>query len=289
MINIHGNLHAPLIRLVKSEPRKTSCPSRTIRGAIICRAEDRSLLQGMDKKEGNIVMLKLPTLEELLEAGVHFGHKTARWNPKMKPYIFASKTGVHIINLEKTQEHLKPALDFLAEEARNGKNIVFVGTKKQAEEIVKKAAESCDTYYVTDRWLGGIITNFEIVQRAFKKLERNKVILQSEEANQMTKRDKIILQKEIEKGEKLVGGLVKLQKRPDVLILIGANDEKNALMEAKKVGVKIIALVDTNADPTIVDFPIPANDDATKSISLFAELFAKTIKENRGAVKITGK
>ena len=230
-------------------------------------------------------MVKLPTLEELLEAGVHFGHKTARWNPKMKPYIFAAKTRIHIINLEKTQELLKSALDFLAEEARNGKSIVFVGTKKQAEEIVKKAAESCDAYYVTDRWLGGIITNFEIVQRAFKKLERNKVTLQSEEANQMSKRDKVMLQKEIEKSEKLVGGLVKLQKRPDVLILIGAYDEKNALMEAKKVGAAVIALVDTNADPTKVDFPIPANDDATKSISLFVELFAKTIRENRGTVK----
>ena len=231
-------------------------------------------------------MVTLPTLPELLEAGVHFGHKTARWNPKMKSSIFASKSGVHIINLEKTQEQLKAALGFLASEAKAGKTIVFVGTKKQAQEIVKKAAESCDMPYVTARWLGGTITNFDIVQRAFKKLDRAKLTLQSKEAEALTKRDKSLLQKEIEKSEKLVGGLVKLQKRPDVLILIGAYDEKNANLEANMVGIPTIALVDTNADPAKVAYPIAANDDATKSISLFSDLFAKTIKENKFAGKV---
>jgi len=230
-------------------------------------------------------MVTLPTLPELLEAGVHFGHKTARWNPKMKSSIFASKSGVHIINLEKTQEQLKAALDFLASEAKAGKTIVFVGTKKQAQEIVKKAAESCDMPYVTARWLGGTITNFDIVQRAFKKLDRAKLTLQSKEAEALTKRDKSLLQKEIEKSEKLVGGLVKLQKRPDVLILIGAYDEKNANLEANMVGIPTIALVDTNADPAKVAYPIAANDDATKSISLFSDLFAKVIRESRVAAK----
>lgn len=228
-------------------------------------------------------MVMLPGLTELLEAGVHFGHKTARWNPKMKPYIFAAKNGVHLINLEKTVEKLKVVLNFLAEASKEGKVIVFVGTKKQARDIVQKAAESCNMPYVTERWLGGTLTNFEIIQRAFNKLERNRIILTKEDGVEMSKRDKSMLQKEIEKGEKLVGGLVGLKKRPDVLILIGSYDEKNALLEAKGTGVTTVGLVDTNADPTHVDYPIPANDDATKSISLFAELFAKIIRESRGA------
>lgn len=232
-------------------------------------------------------MVILPTLPELLEAGVHFGHKTARWNPKMKSSIFASKSGVHIINLEKTLEQLKAALDFLAVEAKGGKTIVFVGTKKQAQEIVKKAAESCGMPYATSRWLGGTITNFEIVQRAFKKLERARLTLQGNESLELSKRDKSLLQKEIEKSEKLVGGLVNLQKRPDILILIGAYDEKNAILEANMLGIPTIALVDSNADPKKVTYPIAANDDATKSISLFSDLFAKTIKENKLAAKVT--
>jgi small subunit ribosomal protein S2 len=229
-------------------------------------------------------MVTLPTLPELLEAGVHFGHKTARWNPKMKSSIFASKSGVHIINLEKTQEQLKAALDFIASETKAGKTIVFVGTKKQAQEIVKKAAESCGMPYVTARWLGGTLTNFDIVQRAFKKLERSKLTLQSKEAEEMTKRDKSLMQKDIEKSERLVGGLVNLQKRPDILILIGAYDEKNAILEANMLGIPTIALVDSNADPRKVTYPIAANDDATKSIFLFSELFAKVIRESRVAV-----
>jgi len=232
-------------------------------------------------------MVTIPTLPELLEAGVHFGHKTARWNPKMKSSIFASKSGVHIINLEKSQEQLKVALDFLAQEAKAGKTVVFVGTKKQAQEIVKKAAESCNMPFVTSRWLGGTITNFEIVQKAFKKLERSKLTLQSNEAEEMTKRDKSLMQKEIEKKERVIGGLVNLQKRPDILILIGAYDEKNAILEANMQGIPTIALVDSNADPTKVTYPIAANDDATKSISLFAELFAKVIRESVIAQKVT--
>jgi len=234
-------------------------------------------------------MVKLPTLPELLEAGVHFGHKTARWNPKMKSSIFASKSGVHIINLEKTSEQLKAALDFLAVETKAGKKIVFVGTKKQAQEIVKKAAESCGMPYVTARWLGGTITNFDIVQKAFKKLERAKLTLQSKEAEELTKRDKVLMQKEIEKGERLVGGLVSMQKRPEVLILIGAYDEKNAIAEANMVGIPTIALTDSNSDPKKVTYPIAANDDATKSISLFTELFAKVIRESTTQKVVTQK
>lgn len=228
-------------------------------------------------------MVITPSLREMLEAGVHFGHKTSRWHPKMGKFIFGAKSGVHVIDLEKTEEQLKVALDFLASAAKEGKTVLFVGTKKQAQEIVKKAAEDCGMPYVVSRWLGGMLTNFNTVQKAFKKLERAKITIGSAEFEQMKKRDKVRLQKEIEKGDRLVGGLIGVNREPNVIILIGVHDELNAISEAKKAGVTTIGIVDTNADPDLVDFPIPANDDATKSIGLFADLFAKTIKENKSA------
>lgn len=228
-------------------------------------------------------MVTLPTLREMLEAGVHFGHKTSRWHPKMDKFIYGAKSGVHIIDLEKTQEELKSSLEFLAQASKEGKTILFVGTKKQAQEIVKSGAIESGMPFVVSRWLGGMLTNFNTVQRAFKKLERSKITAASAEFEEMKKRDKVKMQKEIEKGERLVGGLVGLTKQPDVIVLIGVHDEKNAIKEATQAGVTTIGLVDTNADPGLVDFPIPANDDATKSIMLFTNLFSKTIKENKGA------
>ncbi|MFA7243989.1 MAG: 30S ribosomal protein S2 [Patescibacteria group bacterium] len=229
-------------------------------------------------------MVTTPTLREMLEAGVHFGHKTSRWHPKMDKFIFGAKSGVHVIDLEKTQSQLSDAMNFLAEAAKEGKTVLFVGTKKQAQEIVKKGAQDCGMPYIVSRWLGGMLTNFNTVQKAFKKLERARLIVSSPEFAEMKKRDKVKLTKEIEKGERLVGGLVGLSKQPDVIILVGVHDEKNAIKEATQSGVTTIGIVDTNADPNLVDYPIPANDDATKSIALFVNLFAKTIKENKGAV-----
>ena len=230
-------------------------------------------------------MVTLPTLREMLEAGVHFGHKTSRWDPRMKKYIFTSKSGVHVINLEKTEEQLKESVEFLSKSAANGRNIVFVGTKKQAQEIVKRAAESCGCASITERWLGGTLTNFNVILRAVKNLERMKLKMNSPEIEEMRKRDKVKMQKEIEKSERLVGGLLGLTNKPDILILIGSHDEKNAVKEAAKLGIPMVALVDTNANPELVDYAIPANDDATKSISLFADLFAKVIKEGKSNAK----
>lgn len=224
-------------------------------------------------------MIKTPTLRELLEAGVHFGHKTSRWDPRMDKFIFTAKNKVHVINLEKTVENLELAMKFLREASQAGKNIVFVGTKKQAQEIVKKAAEDCGCPYVANRWLGGLITNFSVVQKSAKKLERMKIIQNSPEYETMRKKDKVKLIKGIEKSERLVGGLVGMNSKPEVLVLIGAHDEKNAIKEAKTLGVPIVALVDTNTNPEEITYPVPANDDATKSISLFASLFAKVIKD----------
>jgi len=230
-------------------------------------------------------MVKVPTLREMLEAGVHFGHKTARWNPKMGEFIFTAKSGVHVIDLEKTQAQLEKAVAFLANAARENRRIVFVGTKKQAAEIVKKAAIDAGVSYVTTRWLGGLITNFQTVQKAIKKLEKSKIMLTSAEFEDMKKRDRVKLQKEIDKAEKLVGGLINLNDKPEVLVLIGAHDEKNAIKEAGSCGVTTIAVVDTNADPNLVDYPVPANDDATKSLQLLTDLFSRVVKENKGLVQ----
>lgn len=228
-------------------------------------------------------MVSLPTLRELLDAGVHFGHKTSRWDPRMKKFIFTSKNGVHVINLEKTSEQLNEAVEFLSKSAMNGRNIVFVGTKKQAQEIVKKAASSCGCPSITERWLGGTLTNFSVILKAVKNLERMKLKIASPDIEEMRKRDRVKLQKDIEKAERLVGGLLGLTNKPDILVLIGSHDEKNAVKEASSLSIPMVALVDTNANPEVIDYPIPANDDATKSISLFADLFAKVIREGKAS------
>lgn len=223
-------------------------------------------------------MIKEPTLREMLDAGVHFGHKTSRWSPKMAPYIYVAKTGVHVVNLEKTAEKLAEASDFVAKEAALGKIFVFVGTKKQSGGIIKEAAISCGMPYVNVRWLGGTLTNFDMIKTSVKTFRKQKEELENPNS-ELTKSELSKIRKEVEHGEKYLGGLDKFERKPDALILFGSHDEKNAVKEAKKINVPIIALVDTNADPTLVDYPIPANDDATKSVKLFAELFAKIINE----------
>ena len=228
-------------------------------------------------------MVTQPTLREMLGAGVHFGHKTSRWDPRMKKFIFTSKNGVHVINLEKTAEALLEACEFLYKSASNGRNIVFVGTKKQAQELVKKAANDCGCSSITERWLGGTLTNFNVILRAVKNLERMKLKVGSPDFEEMRKRDRVKMQKAIEKSERLVGGLLGLTAKPDILILIGSHDEKNAVKEANKLSIPTVAIVDSNSNPEDIDYPIPANDDATKSISLFADLFAKVIREGKAA------
>lgn len=222
-----------------------------------------------------------PTLREMLEAGVHFGHKTSRWHPKMDEFIFTSKAGVHVINLEKTEEKLKEAIDFIQSEAEAGKTFIFVGTKKQSAEIVKEAAKNADISYVTSRWLGGTVTNFESIRAAIKRYKKLAEEVENPEKSDLPKSELSKLRKEVARGEKFLGGLVNMDRKPDVLVLFGSHDETNALREAKNEGIKIVAIVDTNADPSIIDYPIPANDDATKSVKLFAELFATAIKEAR--------
>lgn len=234
-------------------------------------------------------MVKLPTLRELLDAGVHFGHKTSRWNPNMAPYIFTSRANVHVINLEKTEEKLKEAVDFITRGAKEGKTFVFVGTKKQSGGIVKEAALKANMPYVNNRWLGGTITNFEVIKNSVKNFNKTKEQVEKGETSGFSKSELSKVRKELDRGEKFLAGLVNLEKKPDALILFGSYDEKNALKEAKKEGIPTIAICDTNADPTKVDYPVPANDDATNSIKLIANLFADTIVEGRKEAKIETK
>lgn len=230
-------------------------------------------------------MAKMPTLREMLNAGVHFGHKTSRWHPRMDEYVFMAKNGVHVINLEKTEQKLEEAVNFLKSLAQDGKTILFVGTKKQASVIVKKAALDCGMPYVDFRWVGGTLTNFETIKVAVNSFVKKKEELEKEDGK-LSKKELSKLRDKIEKGEKLFGGIVSLTKKPDAFILIGSHDEKNALLEARIDNIPTIAIVDSNADPSLVTYPIPANDDATKSIELFAELFAQVIKENKRQVKV---
>lgn len=227
-------------------------------------------------------MVELPSLRQMLEAGVHFGHKTSRWHPKMEPYIFIAKSGVHVINLEKTAEKLKEAADFMAKIASEGKTFIFVGTKKQSSVLIEKAAKECGMFFVKERWLGGTLTNFVEIKSATKKFQQEKVDLEENEKNPRIPKSEISkLRKSVAKGDLLLGGLVGMEKQPDALLLFGSHDEINALREAKTSNIPVVALVDTNADPTKVTYPIPANDDATKSVLMFADLFAKIIKENK--------
>ncbi|MEI8143037.1 MAG: 30S ribosomal protein S2 [Candidatus Berkelbacteria bacterium] len=231
-------------------------------------------------------MLKLPTLREMLDAGAHFGHKTSRWQPSMTPYIFTVKSGVHIINLEKTEEKLKEAVAHVSDLIAKGKIVVFVGTKKQSSEIVKKAAVACAMPYVNVRWLGGTITNFNTVKTSIKKYEKIKAELDNADSLEMPKSEISKLRKQVLRGDKFLEGLSKLDRKPDALILFGAHDEKNALKEAKTAGIELIAICDTNSNPQEIDFPVPANDDATKSIEMFANVFAQAIIAAKPRVEI---
>jgi small subunit ribosomal protein S2 len=228
-------------------------------------------------------MVKMPSLKELLDAGVHIGHKTARWHPKMKPFIFMAKNSVHIINLEKTEEKLKEAIDFLAKASSEGKEIVFVGTKKQSSAIIEKAAKFSNTPYVNHRWVGGVLTNYGVVSVAIANFKKEKEELESNAEN-LSKKELAKLRIKVENGEKIFGGLTNLTKKPEILILIGSHDEKNAICEARIGKIDSIGIVDTNSDPNDVTFSIPGNDDATKSIELFANLFAEVIKTNKPKV-----
>lgn len=217
--------------------------------------------------------------QQLLEAGVHFGHLKKKWNPKMLPFIFAEKKGIHIIDLNKTVEGLQESAAALKAIARSGKKIMFVATKKQAKEIVSECARKVNMPYVTERWLGGMLTNFNTVRKSVKKMQSIEKMLNDGSAESLTKKERLTLARDKEKLEKVLGGIAQISRVPAALFLVDIGHEHIAMAEAKKLGISTFGMVDTNCDPNKVDFAIPANDDATKSISIVVNYLTAAIVE----------
>ncbi|HCF62958.1 MAG TPA: 30S ribosomal protein S2 [Ferruginibacter sp.] len=217
--------------------------------------------------------------QQLLEAGVHFGHLKKKWNPKMLPYIFAEKKGIHIIDLNKTVEGLQESAAALKAIARSGKKIMFVATKKQAKEIVAECAQRVNMPFVTERWLGGMLTNFNTVRKSVKKMQSIEKMLNDGSAESLTKKEKLTLTRDKEKMEKVLGGIAQISRVPAALFMVDIGHEHIALSEAKRLNVTTFGMVDTNCDPNKVDFAIPANDDATKSIAIIVNYLTAAIAE----------
>ena len=217
--------------------------------------------------------------QQLLEAGVHFGHLKKKWNPKMLPYIFAEKKGIHIIDLNKTVDHLQQTAAALKQIAKSGKKIMFVATKKQAKEIVSECAKKVNMPYATERWLGGMLTNFNTVRKSVKKMQSIEKMLGDGSAESLTKKERLTLGRDKDKMEKVLGGIAQLGRLPAALFLVDIGHEHIALAEAKRLGIQTFGMVDTNCDPNKVDFSIPANDDATKSIAIITNYITAAIAE----------
>jgi len=229
------------------------------------------------------------TMKELLEAGVHFGHQKERWNPKMKKFIFTERNGIHIIDLQQTLKYFEQAYDYVADLVANGGTVLFVCTKKQGQDIVKEEAERCGMYYVNKRWLGGTLTNFQTIRKSIFKLKMLKKMEEEGVFDRLPKKEAMKLRRKKEKLEKYIGGIENMNRLPDALFIVDIVREENAVREARKAGVPIVALVDTNADPDLVDIPIPANDDAIRAIRLLTSRIADAVLEGkmrRDAIKL---
>lgn len=225
--------------------------------------------------------MKIPTLEELLDAGAQFGHKPERTHPRAKKYIFGIRDGVNVINLEKTQEKLGNAVKFLSKEASLGKSILFVGAKRQARDIIRETAEKCQVPFINRRWLGGMLTNFETIRKSIKKLENLEVEINSPEFKKLTKNERMLTERKRNRLQESLQGIRDITKTPDILFVIDTAREITAINEARATGVVIVGVCDTDANPDIVDYPIPANDDAQKSIKLFSNLVSEAILEGK--------
>lgn len=221
------------------------------------------------------------SMKQLLEAGVHFGHQTRRWNPKMSEYIFAERNGIYIIDLQKTVRKIENAYDFVREISSEGKSILFVGTKKQAQDSIKEEAERAGAYYVNARWLGGMLTNFSTIRRRIDRLKQLRGMELDGTFDLLPKKEVIKLNLEIEKLEKFLGGIKEMKDLPGALFIVDPRKERIAVAEAKKLGIPIIAIVDTNCDPDEVDYVIPGNDDAIRAVKLISETIANAIIEGR--------
>jgi small subunit ribosomal protein S2 len=217
-------------------------------------------------------------MKELLEAGVHFGHQTRRWNPKMKPFIFGKRNGIHIVDLQKTLHYFGDAAEFIRDLAANGRNVLFVGTKRQAQDAIREEAERCGMFYMNHRWLGGTMTNFGTIRKSIQRFKDIEATLGNDESH-LTKKERIRLERQRRKMDRAFGGIKDMDGLPDALFVIDTVHEHIAIQEANRLGIPVVAVVDTNSDPEEVDFPIPGNDDAIRAIRLFTSRIADNILE----------
>ncbi len=224
------------------------------------------------------------TMKELLEAGVHFGHQAKRWNPKMKKYIFGERNGIYIIDLQKTLKLFKEAYDFVRNEASQGKDVLFVGTKKQAQDAITEEAKRCGMYYVSSRWLGGMLTNFTTIRKSIDRLKKIEKMKEDGTYDKLTKKEVAGLEKERTKLEKILSGIKTMPDLPSVVFIIDPRKEDIAVHEANKLGIPVVAVVDTNCDPDNIDYVIPGNDDAIRAIRLMASKIADAVIEGRQAI-----
>lgn len=224
------------------------------------------------------------TLEQLLEAGSHFGHQVRRWDPKMAPYIYAQHDGIHVFDLTKTKSFLEEACEAVRKTVSTGGTVFFVATKRQAKDIVTEAAQSVNMPYATSRWLGGMLTNFDQIKRSVKKLSDLKKSREAGEFDDYTKHERLLIDREIASLERVLGGVATLNKLPEMLFILDTHEETTAVREANKVGIPVVGVVDTNGDPQVIDYPIPANDDAVKSITLLVNAVTDAIREAQGVL-----
>jgi small subunit ribosomal protein S2 len=223
--------------------------------------------------------MQTPTYKDLLDAGCHFGHMKRKWNPKMRPYIFVERKGIHVIDLNRTVECLERAANALRQMAKSGKKILFVGTKKQARIIIEDAARSVGMPFVSDRWLGGMMTNFSTIRKSVRKMQNIERMLNDGTLENITKKERLVLSRKYEKLHRMFGGISQLNKLPNTLLVVDISHEHLAIAEATRLGIRTIGVVDTNSDPTIVDFAIPSNDDASKAIAIIINYLAEAIRE----------
>ena len=227
------------------------------------------------------------TMKQLLEAGVHFGHQTRKWNPKMKKYIFAARHDIHIVDLEMTAKLIEEAYSFVVGQVQAGKSVLFVGTKKQAQDAIKEEAERCGQYYINSRWLGGTLTNFKTIRARIDYLEKLERMEENGEFDLLPKKEVLGLKKEMEKLENNLGGIKKMRSMPGVMFVVDPHNEDIAVAEARKMGIPIVAITDTNCDPDLIDYVIPGNDDAIRAIKLISSVIANAVIEaNQGETPV---
>ena len=235
----------------------------------------------LNLKEKLQAMANVVSMKALLEAGVHFGHQTRRWNPKMAPYIYTERNGIYIIDLQKTVKKLEEAYNFVRSVSESGQNILFVGTKKQAQEAIKEEASRCGGYYVNARWLGGMMTNFKTMRTRVDRLNQLKTMQADGTFDMLPKKEVMKHLAEIEKLEKYLGGVKEMKKLPGALFIVDTRKERNAIAEAHKLGIPVVAIADTNCDPDEIDYPIPGNDDAIRAIKLISSVMANAMIEGK--------